>query len=54
MEESDFYQSYFVMSEKGTEKLSNMSESQIHAIAARLADSIRDTEAKIRHEYEKE
>ncbi len=44
----------FIVSDNYKKELLNMDENQINAISERIADSLRDTQAKIRSEFEKD
>ncbi len=53
MQDYNPYQGTFIICDELKEKTSKMSEFQIHMIAERIAISIRDTEEKLKEEFEK-
>lgn len=54
MEETESYGEFIIASDYLKEKLFPLSECQLKAISARIADSIREIETKIRAEFEKD
>jgi hypothetical protein len=54
MEQLESYDEFFVISDSLKENVSKMSDCQINMMAEIIANSIRDSQAKIRAEFEKE
>jgi len=54
MEEIESYGEFIIASDSLKEKLFPLSECQLNFISSRIADSIRETEDKIRAEFEKD